>query len=87
MEAVPDNSENHRYLASALQDAGQLDSALESFNRATELNTDNADAHWGRFWVRALRGGLERCAMSLKSSNHAWAALRRPQPIDVASVL
>ena len=59
-QAAPANSENHRYLGSALQDAGQLDKALDAFGQAIKADPENAEAHWGRFWVSALRGDFPK---------------------------
>ena len=56
VNAAPEKAENHRYLGSALLDAGQLDEALAAYGQAVEADPENAEAHWGCFWVRALRG-------------------------------
>jgi protein O-GlcNAc transferase len=49
----PENSDLHHNLGESYQRGGRLDLALSSFDRAIELNPDNAKARWMRFMLWA----------------------------------
>ena len=44
-EFLPDDAEAHNNLGSALQDLGQLDTAVASYRRALKINPDDAEVH------------------------------------------
>ncbi len=49
----PENSDLHHNLGESYQRGGRLDLALSSFDRAIELNPNNAKARWMRFMLWA----------------------------------
>ena len=55
-ELCPGDSKAHRFLGMSQLDAGQLDAAQASFDRALQLNSNDPENRWQKFFLMALRG-------------------------------
>lgn len=81
----PDNQRNHRYLAMAQMDAGQLEDSQASIARALHLAPQDPENRWHQFFLRALRGEFPaawadyECRFELPHRIHTEHAFTEPR--------